>query len=74
MPHILPMEKTNDLNEILGLCKESKEPVFLTREGAGALAVMDMECYERLVNKRNVIEDEMDAVDVLIELQKCIEE
>lgn len=73
MPHILSIEKQHDFNEIARLCKESKEPVFLTKDGEGALAVLDMESYEKLVNRGNVKEDEMDALDLLISLQKEME-
>lgn len=32
-------------NEISELCKKTKEPVFLTKNGEGDLVVMDMETY-----------------------------
>lgn len=34
-------------NEIADLCRSSKEPVFLTKNGEGDLVVMDMETYSR---------------------------
>jgi PHD/YefM family antitoxin component YafN of YafNO toxin-antitoxin module len=34
-------------NEVSELCKQSKEPVFLTKNGEGDLVVMDMETYSR---------------------------
>ncbi len=34
-------------NEISELCKKTKEPVFLTKNGEGDLVVMDMETYHR---------------------------
>lgn len=75
MPHIIPMEKQQNFNEIEKLCKESKEPVFLTKNGAGALAVFDMETYDKLVNQyAKVNKEEMDAVDLLLDLQNSLEE
>lgn len=75
MPHILPMEEQKDFNKIMTLCKESKEPVFLTKNGAGALAILDMESYEKLVKKEHSKEEtELDGVDLLISLQKSLEE
>ena len=75
MPHILPMERQQDFNEIAKLCKESKEPVFLTKDGAGALAVLDMETYDKLVNNHiKVDEEEMDALDLLLSLQNSMKE
>ena len=32
-------------NEIAELCRVSKEPVFLTKNGEGSLVIMDMETY-----------------------------
>ena len=37
----------NDYNGISSLCKESKQPVFLTKNGEGDLVVMDIESYNR---------------------------
>jgi prevent-host-death family protein len=34
-------------NEIAALCRVSKEPVFLTKNGEGDLVVMDIETYTR---------------------------
>jgi len=34
-------------NEISELCKHSREPVFLTKNGSGDLVVMDLETYSR---------------------------
>ncbi|WP_029318905.1 type II toxin-antitoxin system prevent-host-death family antitoxin [Butyrivibrio sp. AE3004] len=33
-------------NEISDLCKETKSPVFLTKNGEGDLVVMDIETYD----------------------------
>jgi len=34
-------------NEISEMCKRTKEPVYLTKNGEGDLVVMDMETYAR---------------------------
>ncbi|MCD8078717.1 MAG: type II toxin-antitoxin system Phd/YefM family antitoxin [Lachnospiraceae bacterium] len=34
-------------NEIANVCRETAEPVFLTKNGEGDLVVMDMETYNR---------------------------
>lgn len=45
MPKIRPISDLSDhLAEITQ--ESSKEPVFLTKNGVGALVVMSMECYE----------------------------
>ena len=34
-------------NEIADICKKTKEPIFLTKNGEGDLVVMDIETYHR---------------------------
>ena len=41
----------NNFNEIMDFCYNYREPVFLTNNGQGKLAVMSMEIYEELVGK-----------------------
>ena len=41
----------NCYNEISSLCHESREPIFITKNGHGDLAVMSIETYEMLNGK-----------------------
>lgn len=41
----------NNYNEISALCHERREPVFITKNGQGDLAVMSIETYEMLSGK-----------------------
>ena len=41
----------NNYNEISTFCHESREPVFITKNGQGDLAVMSMETFEMLNGK-----------------------
>ena len=41
----------NNYNEISAFCHESREPVFITKNGNGDLAVMSMETFELLSGK-----------------------
>ena len=41
----------NSYNEISSFCHENREPVFITKNGQGDLAVMSMETYEMLNGK-----------------------
>ena len=41
----------NGYNEISTFCHTYNEPVFITKNGKGDLAVMSIETYERLVGK-----------------------
>ena len=38
----------NNYNEISTFCRETREPVFITRNGQGDLAVMSMEAYDEV--------------------------
>ena len=42
----------NSYNSISILCHESREPVFITKNGQGDLAVMSVEVYEEFTRKR----------------------
>lgn len=37
----------NNYNEIAEICKRTKEPVYLTKNGEGDLVVIDIVAYER---------------------------
>jgi PHD/YefM family antitoxin component YafN of YafNO toxin-antitoxin module len=44
----------NAYSEISEFCHRYREPVFITKNGAGDLAVMSIETYEELTGKRKV--------------------
>jgi len=66
MPTIRPSaDLRNNYNEISELCHEYSEPVFITKNGTGDLAVMSIETYELLAGKLelyNFIEKGLDQV------------
>ena len=41
----------NNYNEISTFCHENREPIFITKNGQGDLAVMSIETYEMLNGK-----------------------
>jgi prevent-host-death family protein len=52
MPTIRPSaDLRNKYNEISEFCHEYSEPVFITKNGTGDLAVMSIETYEFLTGK-----------------------
>jgi prevent-host-death family protein len=52
MPVIRPSsDLRNNYNEISKFCHEYSEPVYITKNGQGDLAVMSIETYERLVGR-----------------------
>jgi len=52
MPAIRPSaDLRNNYNEISAFCHDYPEPVFITKNGTGDLAVMSIETYELLAGK-----------------------
>jgi prevent-host-death family protein len=52
MPAIRPSsDLRNKYIEISDFCHKYKEPVFITKNGRGDLAVMSIETYENLIGK-----------------------
>jgi PHD/YefM family antitoxin component YafN of YafNO toxin-antitoxin module len=52
MPVIRPSsDLRNNYNEISQFCHQYNEPVYITKNGQGDLAVMSIETFERLVGK-----------------------
>jgi len=55
MPTIRPSaDLRNNYNEISEFCHQYTEPVFITKNGQGDLAVMSIETYEMLTGKREL--------------------
>lgn len=51
MPIIRPSsDLRNNYNEISTICHQTKRPVYITKNGAGDLAVMSIELYELLTD------------------------
>lgn len=52
MPNIRPSsDLRNNYNEISEFCHKYSEPVYITKNGQGDLAVMSIETYEKLVGR-----------------------
>ena len=47
----------SNYNEISKLCKDSGEPVYLTKNGEGDLVVMDIVAFERRAKELRLAED-----------------
>ena len=83
MPSIRPSsDLRNKYNEISQFCHQYGEPVYITKNGKGDLAVMDLETYERLTGRfelYKLLDEGVDAMnkkevrsfrDALVDMQK----
>jgi len=62
MPTIRPSaDLRNNYNEISAFCHDYPEPVFITKNGTGDLAVMSMETYDYWLENWNYIPSSMKA-------------
>ena len=47
MPQIIPIRDLKKTSEVSQMCKEAREPIFITKNGYGDMVIMSMEMYER---------------------------
>ena len=86
MPSIRPSsDLRNKYNEISEFCHEHSEPVYITKNGHGDLAVMSIETFERLIGKfelYKLLGEGMDAMknnevlpadDVFLQIERGLE-
>lgn len=51
---IVPVTEMRDTNKFAEKCKNSKEPIFITKNGYGDLVCMSMQLYEELIEKADI--------------------
>ena len=51
MPRIIPIRELKNTNHISEMCRNSKEPIFVTKNGYGEMVMMSMETYEEQLRK-----------------------
>ena len=68
MPSIRPIsDLRNNANDISDFCRQTREPVYITRNGTGDMVVMNIDAYERqmalidLYGKLAVAEEEFSS-------------
>ena len=54
MPQIIPIKDLKKTSELSELCRNSKEPVFITKNGYGEMVIMSMETYEKTMFLKDV--------------------
>lgn len=56
MIEIRPIKDLRNTTEISKICEESKEPIYITKNGYGHLVVMSMETYKDKLAKADLYE------------------
>lgn len=54
MPQIIPIRDLKKTSELSELCRNAKEPVFITKNGYGDMVIMSMETYEKTMFMNDV--------------------
>ena len=47
MPRIIPIRDLKKTSELSRMCKETTEPIYVTKNGYGDMVIMSMEMYEK---------------------------
>ena len=66
LPRILPVNELKNTANIIRICKESKVPIVITRNGYGEAVLLSIELYEELFAKMkaaSLINESLDDID-----------
>ena len=67
MPRIIPIRDLKNTSEISRMCRESNEPIFITKNGYGDMVIMSMEMYKEKMYM-------LDVYDKLIAAEEQLKE
>ncbi len=73
MIEIRPIKDLRDTTEISNLCEESKEPIYITKNGYGHLVVMSMETYKEKLAKADLYEKLAEAENQIKNGEKLLD-
>ena len=54
MPQIIPIKDLKKTHELSEMCRQVREPVFITKNGYGDMVIMSMETYEESMFRYDV--------------------
>ena len=54
MPKIIPIRDLRNTSEISEMCRESNEPIYITKNGYGDMVIMSLPLYEQKMFMQNV--------------------
>ena len=70
---IRPIKDLRDTTEISKLCEESKEPIYITKNGYGHLVVMSMKTYKDKLAKVDLYEKLAEAENQIKNGEKLLD-
>ena len=73
MIEIRPIKDLRDTIKISKLCEESKEPIYITKNGYGHLVVMSMETYKDKLAKADLYEKLAEAENQINNGEKLLD-
>ncbi|HCS10964.1 MAG TPA: type II toxin-antitoxin system Phd/YefM family antitoxin [Clostridiales bacterium] len=73
MIEIRPIKDLRDTSEISKICEESKEPIYITKNGYGHLVVMSMETYKDKLAKADLYEKLAEAENQINNGEKLLD-
>lgn len=70
IPKIMPINELKNTSNISKICKDSKEPIIITKNGYSDMVIMSVEVYEKLFtvleNKKEKKSDLLKEIDQFI--------
>ena len=57
MPRIIPIKELKNTNAVSELCREAREPVFITKNGYGDMVLMSIETFEDMFRRMEIYKD-----------------
>ena len=54
MPKIIPIRDLKNTSEISQMCRETNEPIYVTKNGYGDMVIMSMKLYEEKLSMLDV--------------------
>ena len=57
MPQIIPIKDLKNTSEISDICKKTKEPIYITKNGYGDMVIMSMDTYEEMMKQLSMYRD-----------------
>lgn len=73
MLEIRPIKDLRDTTEISKMCQESREPIYITKNGYGHLVVMSMETYKEKLAKAELYEKLAEAENQIKNGEKLLD-